>query len=157
MKTIETCAWCGLEIAFEETERLVTRCPRCENFIARAPESNQSTVVLRGDAPIGEIHLAAGSHTLGRRSDRSRASVQLPVADMYMSKCHAAVDVSFSAGMLRAIVSDAGSSNGTFVNEQRLAPGQRRQLVHGDRLRIGATTLVVSISHVNSFSPPNGL
>lgn len=147
MKTIETCPWCGLEVAFEESARLTARCPRCENFIGMAHVGPQPTVILRGDAPVGDIRLGAGSHTLGRRSERSRATVQLPVGDMYMSKCHAAVDVSVSAGTVRAIVSDAGSSNGTFVNEQRLAPGQRRQLAEGDRLRIGSTTLTVSINN----------
>lgn len=151
MKTIEKCPWCGLEVAFEEQARSQTRCPRCENNIGTRPVSRQSGVTLRGDAPVGEIHLSPGSHTLGRRSDRSRATIQLPVSDMYMSKCHAAVDVSISGGMLRAIVSDAGSANGTFVNEQRLTPGQRRQLTDGDRLRIGSTTLTVSLSADNLY------
>lgn len=151
MKTIEKCPCCGLEVAFEEAARRFTRCPRCENHIGMSVAGREAALILRGDAPVGEICLVPGSHTLGRSSERSRATVQLPVGDMYMSKCHAAVDVSVSGGMLQAVVSDAGSSNGTFVNEQRLMPGQRRQLEEGDRLRIGATTLTVTMKAGEGF------
>jgi len=38
---------------------------------------------------------------------------------------------------------DLGSSNGTFVNGERLPPNQPRVLIAGDQVRIGATVLTV--------------
>jgi hypothetical protein len=40
-------------------------------------------------------------------------------------------------------INDLGSSNGTFVNERRLSPGEGRLLAPGDRIRAGATTFAV--------------
>ncbi len=37
----------------------------------------------------------------------------------------------------RLSVQDLGSTNGTYVNEQRLVPGQPQLAAHGDRLRFG--------------------
>jgi pSer/pThr/pTyr-binding forkhead associated (FHA) protein len=41
-------------------------------------------------------------------------------------------------------IADAGSFNGTFLNDQRLPPGVALQLRHADRIRIGAEVLVFS-------------
>jgi len=45
----------------------------------------------------------------------------------------------------QAFVEDDGSRNGTFLNEARLASGERRQLRDNDRLRLGSTTFVVKL------------
>jgi hypothetical protein len=37
----------------------------------------------------------------------------------------------------RVSVQDLGSSNGTFINDQRLAPGHAQLVAHGDRIRFG--------------------
>jgi predicted component of type VI protein secretion system len=41
-------------------------------------------------------------------------------------------------------VADAGSFNGTFLNEQRLTPGVALQLRHADRIRVGGEVLLFS-------------
>ena len=46
-------------------------------------------------------------------------------------------------GALRVTVRDAGSSNGTFVNERRLAPMEEVDLYTGDELRMGNTSFSV--------------
>jgi hypothetical protein len=37
----------------------------------------------------------------------------------------------------RVSVQDLGSTNGTFINEQRISPGQPQLVAHGDRIRFG--------------------
>lgn len=37
----------------------------------------------------------------------------------------------------RMSVQDLGSTNGTFINDQRLAPGHAQSVAHGDRIRFG--------------------
>jgi hypothetical protein len=44
----------------------------------------------------------------------------------------------------RWYVADVGSSNGTFVNGDRLRPGVVRQLRHADRIGIGSETVLFS-------------
>ena len=67
--------------------------------------------------------------------------VALP--DPSASSRHASIYADPSTG--QAYVEDDGSRNGTFLNEQRLNPGERRQLRDSDRLRIGSTTFVVKL------------
>jgi pSer/pThr/pTyr-binding forkhead associated (FHA) protein len=43
----------------------------------------------------------------------------------------------------RLTVQDIGSTNGTFVNDQRILPGQPVLAVHGDRIRFGGYTVHV--------------
>jgi hypothetical protein len=54
-------------------------------------------------------------------------------------------------------VNDAGSSNGTWINDasEPLAPGTTHTLAHGDRILIGAwTSLTVQIGEASSPAPP---
>lgn len=155
MKSIKTCPHCGLEVAFEQHELATTLCPRCELPIDRVrvvsspppgPKSAVSgaTVVLfpvngavNGLQPV---RLSAGRHILGRKSARSNATVQFDTQDFFMSKRHSQLDISAGAdGMLHVIVADAGSANGTFVNERRLDPGERVEVYSGDSIRLGST------------------
>lgn len=55
----------------------------------------------------------------------------------YISRVHAAV--ASRQGAYHII--DLGSTNGTFVNGQRLVPHNPRQLRHGDRIRLGQIVL----------------
>jgi pSer/pThr/pTyr-binding forkhead associated (FHA) protein len=43
----------------------------------------------------------------------------------------------------RLTVQDIGSTNGTFVNDQRILPGQTAIAAHGDRIRFGGYTVNV--------------
>jgi len=52
----------------------------------------------------------------------------------------------------RLTVQDIGSTNGTFVNDQRILPGQPAMAVHGDRIRFGGYTVnVVLIARTTDF------
>lgn len=43
----------------------------------------------------------------------------------------------------RLSVQDLGSTNGTFINDQRLAPGHAQMVAHGDQIRFGGFTVRV--------------
>jgi pSer/pThr/pTyr-binding forkhead associated (FHA) protein len=92
--------------------------------------------------PTGKFWpLRSGRTVLGRQGVDAEADVSLP--DASTSARHAVVQGDPSTG--QAFVEDAGSRNGTFVNEQKLTPGTQRQLHDNDRLRCGSITLVVKL------------
>ena len=51
----------------------------------------------------------------------------------------------FKISQDQLLVEDAGSANGTFINGERLAPGQSITLQHGDTILLGDTGLSVSV------------
>lgn len=71
------------------------------------------------------------------------------LADSEVSGAHLRVDR--AGGVLR--VADAGSRNGTWINGQRLTPGERVPLDTGATLRIGRTLLVYRDKLLGSFEP----
>ena len=92
--------------------------------------------------PTGKFWpLRSGRTTLGRKGVDNEADVAL--ADASASARHTIVQGDPSTG--QAFAEDAGSRNGTYVNEQKLAKGGQRQLRDNDRLRCGSITLVVKL------------
>jgi hypothetical protein len=84
--------------------------------------------------------IRSGRTQLGRAgSDK----VDIGINDASASSRHATVTADPSTG--QAFVQDDGSRNGTFLNEQKLTPGEQRQLHDNDRLRLGSTTLVIKL------------
>lgn len=84
--------------------------------------------------------IRSGKTQLGRAgSDK----VDIGINDASASSKHANVSADPSTG--QAFVQDDGSRNGTFLNEQKLNPGEQRQLHDNDRLRLGSTTLVIKL------------
>jgi hypothetical protein len=82
----------------------------------------------------------SGRTQLGRSSGDG---VDIALADASASSRHASVHADPATG--QAFVEDDGSRNGTFLNEQKLNPAERRQLRDNDRLRLGSTTFVVKL------------
>src|SRR5690606_10737228 len=92
--------------------------------------------------PTGKFWpLRSGRTALGRAGVDNEAEVALH--DASASARHAIIQGDPSTG--QAFVEDAGSRNGTFVNEQKLEKGVQRQLHDNDRLRLGSITLVVKL------------
>jgi hypothetical protein len=96
------------------------------------------------NGPSGRIVLGAAEITVGRLS-----SNQLMVNDPKASSRHATIS---PAGQGYSI-NDLGSTNGTFVNEQRLSPNAPFTLNPGDRIRIGDTTFTYEVVGANSIAP----
>src|SRR6516164_5078107 len=95
--------------------------------------------------PFGRIVLGSGVLTIGRALD-SRLVVNHPTASSH----HAEIRPGVSGYSL----TDVGSTNGTFVNEQPLAPHLPRLLQGGDSIRIGDMLFLYHIDHSNFQSPP---
>lgn len=120
-------------------------CPYCEAVLSHPgaaqcdsclrPLPKQGTPVLRVQFPTGELKVSVGQHlVLGRDAGQS------PVASTFtqydnVSRRHSTVWLDPSG---TAWVRDEGSTNGTFVNGERLPRGVEAPLRNGDQLRLAA-------------------
>ena len=82
----------------------------------------------------------SGRVAMGRSAGEG---IDIALQDASASSRHASIHADPATG--QAFVEDDGSRNGTFLNEARLASGERRQLRDNDRLRLGSTTFVVKL------------
>lgn len=85
-----------------------------------------------------DIVVYAGTMTIGRRPPSDHVIAE----DPYVSGRHASITA--SDGKLE--ITDLGSTNGTFVNGQRLAPNTPIALAAGDEVAIGQGKYVVSMA-----------
>jgi hypothetical protein len=88
---------------------------------------NPTLLALSGSV-VGEVYTFAGPMTVGREKDNT---IALPL-DGTVSRRHARIDLENG----NWVVVDMGSSNGTFVNGQRLA--EPRILQRGDEVQFGS-------------------
>ncbi|RMF43224.1 MAG: FHA domain-containing protein, partial [Anaerolineae bacterium] len=101
--------------------------------------------VLTLHSPEGERReyiLKAGKNTLGRKSDND-----IVVADISASRRHAEIEYDTRNDQL--IITDLGSTNGTFVNRERLERPIRLQ--DNDVIRIGGH--IISVAFVDGEQP----
>lgn len=82
-----------------------------------------------------------GRNTVGRKEAAPNLDVEIDHATT--SSRHAVIYA--SARPARMKLEDPGSTNGTFVNEQRLAFGTKHELSDGDSVRFGGYTVIVKI------------
>ena len=96
------------------------------------------------NGPNGQtaLELSPYPYTIGRAPDN-----QLIVNDVRVSSHHAQIR---PEGQDYEII-DLGSSNGTFVNEQKLVPQVPRVLSINDHIRVGATTFVFEAETISSI------
>ena len=98
--------------------------------------------VLQG--PFGRRVLEPALLTIGRAPDN-----QLVVSDPKASSHHAEI----RPGVQGYSITDLGSTNGTFVNEQRLERHIPHLLNGGDRIRIGDLTFTYEASNPSQVTP----
>lgn len=102
-------------------------------------------VVFPADAAPKTVLLTPPQVRIGRRSVSKGTAPELDLAaetgDPGVSHSHALLTLSIDGAWL---VSDVGSSNGTWVNdeEQPLGAGQSRTLKDGDQVHVGAWTTI---------------
>jgi hypothetical protein len=132
-------------------------CPNCGSAISEPssviclacgqplppPTGIISAVVLRLSFPAGNVEVPAGtSLVLGRDPEESLVAAAFADYDN-VSRRHATVTVSDSGN---ATIRDERSTNGTFVNGDRVLPGTEARLADGDSVRLaGDVTAEVSL------------
>lgn len=96
-------------------------------------------IVLRGRQKDKEYILTPGRNLVGR-NDAKPVDIDLePQEDpskVWVSRQHAVIYV--TDGIL---IEDLNSSNGTYVNRERIFPGQKQNLKPGDLIQIGSVQL----------------
>jgi hypothetical protein len=108
------------------------------------PDAQPRLVVLRGQKRNVEYPVYEGHNYIGR-ADEKPVDIDLedqePPDRIWSSRQHAVVTFEDS----KLVIEDLNSSNGTFVNRNRLYPGQRRDLSVGDVIQIGTVQLKVIV------------
>ena len=136
------CSSCGsaLDLKGDRTVTLTAVDP-----LQEAPGVEDDIVVAVGDLPRGaavlivrsgpqagdRFALSAAETRLGRHPDS-----EIMLDDITVSRRHAAIEQTPEG----YVVSDAGSLNGTYVNQERI---ERAVLHHGDELQVGKFRLVL--------------
>jgi pSer/pThr/pTyr-binding forkhead associated (FHA) protein len=95
------------------------------------PRGTAALIVRSGPQAGDRFTLKADETRLGRHPDS-----EIMLDDITVSRRHAAIERT-SEGY---VVTDAGSLNGTYVNQQRV---ERAVLHHGDELQVGKFRLVL--------------
>ena len=91
-----------------------------------------AVLIVRGGPQAGDrFALSAGETRLGRHPDS-----EIMLDDITVSRRHAAIEQTAEG----YVVTDAGSLNGTYVNQERI---ERAVLHHGDELQVGKFRLVL--------------
>lgn len=125
-----TCPNCGT--AASDPADLI--CAQCRQPLPQ-PQAHISPVVLRLAFPTGNVDVPAGtSLLLGRDPQESLVAAAFARFEN-VSRRHATVSVDDSG---HATVRDENSTNGTWVNEDRVLPGVDVRLADGDSLRLAA-------------------
>jgi pSer/pThr/pTyr-binding forkhead associated (FHA) protein len=112
-----------------------------------APWPDQATRrVLAGflvsyqDDPSGKFWpLWKGKNLIGRA--KTEQKVDIEIADGTTSTHHASVEVDQG----RFVLSDLGSTNGTFHNEEAIGFQGRRDLRDGDKIRFGGFSVIIIV------------
>jgi len=112
-----------------------------------------SPVVMRITFPTGNVDIPAGTSVLlGRDPAESLVAAAFAHFDN-VSRRHATILVD-DAG--HASIRDENSTNGTFVNDDRVLPGAEVRLVDGDRVRLAAD-VTGDVSLPEGEPDPSGL
>lgn len=135
-----TCPHCSSAIP----DRSMLDCPTCGRTLPRS-SGPISPVVLRLSFPTGNVDVPAGtSLVLGRDPGESLVAAAFMQYEN-VSRHHATVTVSDTG---EATIRDDQSTNGTFINGDRVLPGTEARLRDGDQVRLGAdVTAEVSLPH----------
>lgn len=100
--------------------------------IAAAPKVDESAAKLVG--PDQSWSLKEGMNTFGRKADND-----VMITDPYISGRHGVIEITTDGVFL----TDVGSTNGTMLNDAKLAPNMRTAMRSDDVIRLGSLELRV--------------
>jgi two-component system cell cycle response regulator len=110
-------------------ETLVRESKTLKLKLREARKSEACLVIVLGK-PLGKrFALSSKTMVIGRGSE-----CEIPVPDNSLSRTHAQVLKKENG---RFYVSDFNSTNGTYLNDQKLAPGKAIEVKNGDLLKMG--------------------
>ena len=128
-------------------------CPTCGDALPTGQRRRISPVVMRITFPTGNVDIPAGTSVLlGRDPAESLVAAAFARFDN-VSRRHATVLVDDFG---HASITDENSTNGTFVNDDRVLPGAEVRLVDGDRVRLAAD-VTGNVSLPQGEPDPSGL
>jgi hypothetical protein len=110
------------------------------------PGSKPKLVVKRGQKIGFEFPIYPDENYVGR-ADEKPVDIDLedqePPERVWCSRQHALIHFNEAAGIIT--LEDLNSSNGTYVNRERVYPGQPRQLFVNDTVQIGTVHLTLKV------------
>ena len=128
-------------------------CTTCGEPLPTGRRRRISPVVMRITFPTGNVDIPAGTSVLlGRDPAESLVAAAFAQFDN-VSRRHATVQVD---DLGHASIKDENSTNGTFVNDDRVLPGAEVRLVDGDRVRLAAD-VTGNVSLPQAEPDPSGL
>jgi FHA domain/Double zinc ribbon len=146
---LASCPRCGTSVA----DAADVICPSCGEPLPTGRRRRISPVVMRIAFPTGNVDIPAGTSVmLGRDPAESLVAAAFARYDN-VSRRHATVQVDDSG---HASIRDENSTNGTYVNDDRVLPGTEVRLVDGDRVRLAAD-VTGSVSLPQTEPDPSGL
>ena len=114
---------------------------------AAIPAGSEPKLVVQRGLKVGEEYgIFAGENYIGRADEKPvdvDLTFQEPEDRVWTSRQHALLVWDDATGVLT--VEDLNSSNGTFVNRERVYPGQPRQLFVGNTVQIGTVHMRVKV------------
>jgi ribosomal protein L37E len=144
-----TCPRCGTPVS----DAADVVCTVCGEPLPTGRRRRISPVVMRISFPTGNVDIPAGtSLLLGRDPAESLVAAAFARFDN-VSRRHATVQVDDDG---HATIRDENSTNGTFVNDDRVLPGVDVRLVDGDRVRLAAD-VTGDVSLPQGEPDPSGL
>lgn len=114
----------------DDEKTAIGEAPDLQKLLRARPEQRAYVVVIAGPN-VGETHELEGTREVGRTS-----ATPIHLMDPEVSRVHAR----FVAKGKHILVEDLGSTNGTFVNGERI--DEPRELADGDKIQIGTTTIL---------------
>jgi ribosomal protein L37E len=128
---LASCPRCGTQVS----DAADVVCSVCGEPLPTGRRRRISPVVMRITFPTGNVDIPAGTSVLlGRDPAESLVAAAFAHFDN-VSRRHATVQVDDSG---HASIRDENSTNGTYVNDDRILPGMAVRLVDGDRVRLAA-------------------
>lgn len=112
----------------------------------QAPRANDEVFVARFELNGTRRDRRLVFEGNGRKSVGRTASNDLSIDDVSVSKIHASLVVDTNADLS---VADTGSTNGTFINDERISYGKAQRLKAGDVVKFGMVDVV--FEHIPSL------